>query len=35
VAQALIGHDSLEVDELYIYVGRQALQKAVVKLPKL
>jgi integrase len=35
VAQALIGHDSEAVHELYISVGREALQKAADALPKL
>jgi hypothetical protein len=35
VAQALIGHDSEDVHQLYVSVGREALQKAVAKLPKL
>ena len=35
MAQALIGHDSEDVHQLYISLGREALQKAVAKLPKL
>jgi integrase len=35
VAQALIGHDSEAVYELYISVGREALQKAADALPVL
>jgi integrase len=35
VAQALIGHDSEAVHELYISVGREALQKAADTLPRL
>jgi len=35
VAQALIGHDSAAMHEVYISVGRQALEKAVAALPEL
>ena len=35
VAQALIGHDSEAVHELYISVGREALQRAADSLPRL
>jgi integrase len=34
VAQALIGHDSEAVHELYVSVGREALQKAAEALPE-
>jgi hypothetical protein len=35
VAQALIGHDSAAMPEVYISVGRQALEKAAAALPEL
>jgi hypothetical protein len=33
VAQALIGHDSEAMQELYASVGREALQRALASLP--
>ncbi len=35
VAQALIGHDSAAIHEIYISVGREALEKAAAALPEL
>ena len=35
VAQALIGHDSEAMHELYILVGREALEKATAALPEI
>jgi integrase len=35
VAQALIGHDSEAMHELYISVGREALEKATAALPEI
>jgi integrase len=35
VAQALIGHDSEAMHELYVSVGREALQKAAEALPEI
>jgi integrase len=35
VAQALIGHDSEAMHELYVSVGREALQKAAAALPEI
>jgi integrase len=35
VAQALIGHDSAAMHEIYISVGRQAFKKAAAALPEL
>jgi hypothetical protein len=35
VARALIGHDSEAVHELYVSVGREALQKATAALPEI
>jgi integrase len=35
VAQALIGHDSEAMHELYVSVGREALQKAAAALPQI
>jgi site-specific recombinase XerD len=35
VVQELIGHDSKAMSALYTHVGREALEKAVAKLPKL
>ena len=35
VAQAFIGHDSEAMHELYVSVGREALQRAAASLPDL
>jgi hypothetical protein len=35
VAQALIGHDSEAMHELYISVGHEALEKATAALPEI
>ena len=35
VAQALIGHDSEAMHELYVSVGRDALRKATEALPEI
>jgi len=35
VAQALIGHDSKAMHELYVSVGREALEKAAAALPEI
>jgi integrase len=35
VAQALIGHDSADVHDLYVAIGKEALQKATASLPDL
>jgi integrase len=35
VARALIGHDSEAIHELYVSVGREALQKAAAALPEI
>jgi hypothetical protein len=35
VAQAVIGHDSEAMHELYVSVGREALQKAAAALPEI
>jgi len=35
VAQALIGHDSEAMHELYVSVGREALEKAAAALPEI
>jgi integrase len=35
VAQALIGHDSEAMHELYISVAREALEKAAAALPEI
>jgi hypothetical protein len=35
VTQALIGHDSEAMRELYVSVGREALEKATTALPEI
>jgi hypothetical protein len=35
VGQALIGHDSKAMHELYVSVGREALEKAAAALPEI
>jgi hypothetical protein len=35
VAQALIGHDSEAMHELYVSVGHEALKKAAAALPEI
>jgi hypothetical protein len=35
VVQSLIGHDSEEVDQLYVEVGKDALASAAARLPDL
>ena len=35
VVQAMIGHDSAEVHQLYVAIGADTLRKAAASLPKL